>query len=63
MLLSSMGPNFFVWIAIGIAATVPALYGHEWSIWIGYPLALALAILNKVRAIRRRNAEASQAFD
>jgi hypothetical protein len=60
-----MGPNFFIWMAIGvvIVATVPALYGHDWSIWIGYPLALALAVFNKVRAIRRRNAKTLRTFN
>jgi membrane protein implicated in regulation of membrane protease activity len=60
-----MGPNFFIWIAMGIVvvSTIPVFYGYGWTMWIGCPLAVALAILNKVRAVRRRRAETSQHFD
>jgi len=60
-----MGPNFFIWIAIGIviASTIPALFGYEWAAWVGYPIAIALAIFNKVRAVRRRRANASRTFN
>jgi len=63
--LPGIGPNFFIWIAIGvvIASTIPALFGYDRGVWIGYPLAIGLAIFNKVRAVRRRRAEASQTLD
>jgi hypothetical protein len=60
-----VGPNFFIWIAIAvvIASTVPALYGHVWTAWIGWPLAIALGVINKVRALRRRRTEQLREFD
>ena len=60
----SLGPNLFIWIAIGvvIASLALALFGYGWAVW-GYPVAIGLVIFNKVRAIRRRRAEASRTFD
>ena len=60
-----LGPNVFIWIAIGvvIASTILALFGYGWAPWVGYPLAIGLIIFNKVRAIRRRQAEVSRTFD
>jgi len=60
-----MGPNFFIWIAMGVvaASTIAALVGYAWAVWIGWPLAVALATFNKVRAVRRRRAEMSPTFD
>jgi len=60
-----MGPNLFIWMAIGvvIASTIPAFFGYDWAVWVGYPLAVVLAIFNKVRAVRRRRAEVSRTFD
>ncbi len=51
-----MGPNFFIWIAIGLVVitTIPAFYGHYWIAAVGWVAAIALAIFNKVRAIRGR---------
>ncbi len=59
-----MGPNFFIWVAIGIvvAATAGGLMEQHWAPWIGYPLAIALAAFNKVRAIRRRKDATSRTF-
>lgn len=60
-----MGRNFFIWIAIGVvvAATVAGLMDQGWALWIGYPLALALAAFNKVREMRQRKGEVSRSFD
>jgi hypothetical protein len=60
-----MGPNFFIWIAMAvvIASTIPALYGHEWVAAVGWPVAIALTVFNKVLAVRRRRAERLQTFD
>ena len=51
-----VGPNFFIWIAIGLVVltTIPAFYGHYWITVAGCVAALVLAIFNKIRAIRRR---------
>jgi hypothetical protein len=60
-----MGPNTFIWIAIGVIAiaTLAAFAGYDWAPWVGYPLALALAVFNKIRATLRRNAKVSRTFD
>ena len=60
-----MGRNFFIWIAIGVvvAATAAGIMGRGWALWIGYPLALALAAFNKVRELRQRKGEVSRSFD
>ncbi len=60
-----MGPNFFIWIAIAVvvAATISGLFGHYWITGLGYAVAVALTVLNKVRAIRRRRAEQLGNFD
>ena len=52
-----MGPNFFIWIAIAVTvlSTALGLSGHMEWVWLGYPVALGLAVLNKVRALRRRD--------
>jgi uncharacterized membrane protein len=47
-------------MGVVVASTILALYGYDWATWVGYPIAFALAIFNKVRAVRRRRAEASQ---
>ena len=59
------GPNFFIWVAMGVvvASTIAGLNGHDWVMWIGFPLAIALAVFNKVRAVRRRRAELNREFD
>jgi hypothetical protein len=49
-------------IGVVIASTISALFSYEWAAWVGYPMAIALAIFNKVRAVRRRRAEASRTF-
>lgn len=60
-----MGSNLFIWIAIGVVAAsgFAAFQGYGWVPWIGYPVAIALAVSNKIRAIRRRRLEASNTFD
>ena len=59
------GPNFYIWIAIAVVvvSTIPALQGQTWTAAVGWPVALALAVFNKVRVIRRRRAERLQSFD
>lgn len=61
-----MGPNFFIWIAIAVVAASAALSvisDQDWIAWIGFPIGLALAIVNKVRAKRRARAELNRSFD
>ena len=60
-----LGPNFFIWIAIAVVvvSTIPALNGHAWTAELGWPIAIALVVFNKLRAIRRRRAEQLQTFD
>jgi|WetSurMetagenome_2_1015567.scaffolds.fasta_scaffold587306_2 hypothetical protein len=60
-----LGPNLFIWMAIAVViiSTVPAMQGHTWAAAIGYPVAITLAVFNKVRAIRHRRAERLQSFD
>jgi hypothetical protein len=50
-----MGPNFFIWIAmaVAVASTIWGLNGHALSAALGYAVAVALAVFNKVRMIRR----------
>lgn len=60
-----VGPNFFIWIAIAvvIVSTIPAFSGHYVMTFVGWAVAIALAIFNKVRAVRRKRAEAIRNFD
>lgn len=50
-------------MGIVVVSTIPVFYGYDWPTWIGWPLAVALVVLNKVRAVRRRRAETSRHFD
>jgi hypothetical protein len=60
-----MGRNFFVWIGIAViaASTVASSQGFGWALWVGYPTGIALAVFNKIRAVRRGRREASETFD
>jgi len=64
-IVAGMGPNFFIWIAMAVAAvsTIPAWYGHYGIASAGWTIAIVLAVANKVRAIRRRRSEKLRAFD
>jgi membrane protein implicated in regulation of membrane protease activity len=60
-----MGPNFFIWIAIAVVvvSTLAGLYGREEIMWLGWAVAIVLALVNKVRAIRRRRSEQLRDFE
>ncbi len=60
-----VGPNFFIWIAIAVVvvSTAQALYDHYWIAGVGYAIAIALTVVNKLRAIRRKRSEELRNFD
>ena len=51
-----VGPNFFIWIAIGLVlvSAIPSFYGYYWITALGWVVALGLGIFNKIKVIRRR---------
>lgn len=60
-----MGPNVVIWIAIAVvaASSLAMFHGYDWTPGVGYPVAIALAVLNMIRAARRKLTDVSRAFD